>query len=299
MTISIPSAVTIFAWLATMWYGRVILATPMLFALAFIVQFTIGGISGVMTAAVPFDWQVTDTYFIVAHIHYVLAGGSVFGLFAGIYYWVPKMYGWKLDEMMGKISFWLMFIGFNVGFFPMHISGLLGMPRRVYTYSESLGVTGANLTSTIGSYIFAIGILLTLWNLVRSRMLKVPAGDNPWGAASLEWLTSSPPASYNFAHIPTVTSGVPLWDGGYAAGPAHDSARLTPVTTALDADPQPPVLLPAENLWSVVIAFTMLIACVGLLVHSYLWLAIGVATTLGCAARWLWPTTARVAEVEV
>jgi cytochrome c oxidase subunit 1/cytochrome c oxidase subunit I+III len=299
MTISIPSAVTIFAWLATMWYGRVILATPMLFALAFIVQFTIGGISGVMTAAVPFDWQVTDTYFVVAHIHYVLAGGSVFGLFAGVYYWVPKMYGWKLGETTGKVSFWLMFIGFNVAFFPMHVSGLLGMPRRVYTYSDALGVSGLNLVSTVGSYVFAIGIALTAWNLLRSRWARVPAGDNPWNASTLEWLTASPPEPFNFAHIPTVTSGIPLWDGGYAAGPALDSARLTPVTTALDGNAEPPVELPGENLWSVVIAFTMLIACVGLLVHSYLVFGTGLGTTLFCAARWLWPTTARVGEVEV
>ncbi|HXD47491.1 MAG TPA: cbb3-type cytochrome c oxidase subunit I, partial [Gemmatimonadaceae bacterium] len=158
MTVSIPSAITIFAWLATMWHGRVVLATPMLFAIAFIVQFVIGGISGVMTAAVPFDWQVTDTYFVVAHIHYVLAGGTLFGVMAAIYYWYPKMYGRMLSESIGKASFWLMFVGFNVGFFPMHLSGLLGMPRRVYTYSASSGLGPLNMLSTIGVYVFAVGL---------------------------------------------------------------------------------------------------------------------------------------------
>jgi cytochrome c oxidase subunit 1/cytochrome c oxidase subunit I+III len=298
MTVSIPSAVTIFAWLATMWHGRVVLATPMLFALGFIVQFTIGGISGVMTAAVPFDWQVTDTYFVVAHIHYVLAGGSVFGLFAALYYWAPKMYGWRLDERIGKASFWLMFVGFNVAFFPMHIAGLLGMPRRIYTYSDSMGVSGANMLSTIGSYVFAAGVLVTAWNLVRSRMASVPAGDNPWNAATLEWLTTSPPEHFNFAHLPSVTSATPLWDDGYTVGPPLDEARLTTVTSAVDGHRQRPVELPAEGLWSVVIAFTMLLAFGALLLRSYLWTAVGAAATLACVARWFWPTTKRLAGTD-
>jgi cytochrome c oxidase subunit 1/cytochrome c oxidase subunit I+III len=298
MTISVPSAVTIFAWLATMWYGRVILATPMLFALGFIVQFLIGGISGVMTAAVPFDWQVTDTYFIVAHIHYVLAGGSVFGLFAALYYWAPKMYGRLLDERTGKISFWLMFIGFNLAFFPMHVSGLLGMPRRIYTYSSAMGVSGWNFASSLGSYVFAAGILVTAWNLLRSLRRGAPAGNDPWGAPTLEWLATSPPEHFNFAHMPTVTSREPLWDGGVATGPAYDDRRLTPATTALDARLQQPTELPAENLWSVAIAFAMLLAFAALLVRSYLWTVIGTVFTLWCLARWLWPTTTRIARVE-
>ncbi|HEY9225659.1 MAG TPA: cytochrome c oxidase subunit I [Gemmatimonadaceae bacterium] len=298
MTVSIPSAVTIFAWLATMWHGRVVLATPMLFALAFIVQFTIGGISGVMTAAVPFDWQATDTYFVVAHIHYVLAGGSVFGLFSAIYYWAPKMYGRMLDERTGKISFWLMFVGFNLAFFPMHISGLLGMPRRVYTYPESMGVTGANLASTLGAYMFAIGIIVTAWNLLHSRVRGVRAGRNPWNAATLEWHSESPPEHFNFARIPIVKSRSPLWDDGYSNGPAYDDARLTAVTSALDASLQQPVTLPRENLWAVAIAFSMLLAFAALLVHSYLWTAVGVAITLWSLARWLWPTSRRIAGVD-
>ena len=298
MTISVPSAVTIFAWLATMWHGRVVLATPMLFALAFVVQFLIGGISGVMTAAVPFDWQVTDTYFVVAHLHYVLAGGSVFGLFAALYYWAPKMYGWMLDERIGKVSFWLMFVGFNVGFFPMHIAGLLGMPRRVYTYPASMGVTGANLISTIGVYVFGLGIVVTALNLLWSRTHGARATSNPWGGSSLEWLAESPPAPYNFAHLPSVSSRSPLWDGGYANGPAYDDGRLTTTTTPIDAAPRQPAELPDENMWSVFIAFTMLLAFSALLVRSYLWTGIGIAATLWSLARWLAPAPAKPVGVK-
>jgi hypothetical protein len=161
-----------------------------------------------------------------------------------------------------------------------------------------MGVTGANLTSTIGTYVFAVGIILTAWNLLNSRRRRIPAGNNPWGAGTLEWLAESPPEHFNFAHIPVVTSQSPLWDNGYATGPAYDAARLTPVTSALDASFQRPVTLPRENLWSVVIAFSLLLAFSALLVHSYLWAGIGAAVSLWSLARWLWPTTTRVAEVD-
>jgi len=299
MTVSIPSAVTIFGWLATMWYGRVVLSTPMLFALAFIFQFVIGGISGVMTAAVPFDWQVTDTYFVVAHIHYVLAGGTLFGVMAGLYYWVPKMFGFMMGERLGKISFWLMFIGFNVAFFPMHISGLMGMPRRVYTYSGSSGFGTMNLLSTIGAYVLALGLLLTLWNFLRGRVAGEAAGDNPWGAGSLEWLATSPPEHFNFAHIPVVHSRDPLWDGGYTPGPSYDNARLTPRTSTLDATLEEPVEMPNDSVWSIVMPLTLLLAFAALLVRSYAWSAIGVAASLFCMARWMWPSSEKVLETEV
>ena len=299
MTIAFPSAVTVFAWLATMWHGRVVFATPMLFAIAFIVQFVIGGLSGVMTAAVPFDWQVTDTYFVVAHIHYVLGGGTVFGLFAGIYYWAPKMFGRMLSESLGKWSFWLMFVGFNVGFFPMHVSGLLGMPRRVYTYAAGNGLELPNLISTIGVYVFSAGIVVSLWNLIRSEAAGEAAGRNPWGAASLEWLTESPPPHYNFAHIPVVESRDPLWDGGYSSGPAFDEARLTPRTSALDAALEAPIEMPDDNLWAVVITLGMLLAVAGVLVRSYPWAIIGAVVSLFSLARWMWPTTTKVLETEI
>jgi cytochrome c oxidase subunit 1/cytochrome c oxidase subunit I+III len=298
MTVSIPSAIQIIAWIVTMWYGRVVFDTPMLFALAFIVQFVIGGISGVMTAAVPFDWQVTDTYFVVAHIHYVLAGGTLFGVLAAIHYWYPKMFGRMLDERLGKTSFWLMFVGFNVGFFPMHIAGLLGMPRRIYTYHAGLGWDTSNLLSTIGAYVFALGLVLTLWNVVRSRVAGVAAGPNPWGAGTLEWASASPPDHFNFAQIPVVSGRDPLWTGDVAPGPAFDDARLSPRTTVLDATLEHTVELPHENLWTVVMSLAMLGLFAALLVR-WDWLAItcGVITLLSLA-RWMWPIQSKVLETE-
>jgi heme/copper-type cytochrome/quinol oxidase subunit 1 len=297
--VSIPSAVQIFAWLATMYYGRVVYTTAMLFALGFIAQFVIGGISGVMTAAVPFDWQVTDTYFVVAHIHYVLAGGTLFGVLAAIYYWYPKMYGRLLDERLGKLSFWLLFIGFNLAFFPMHVSGMLGMTRRVYTYASSPGLDTANLLSTIGAYVFALGFVVTLWNVIQSRVVGHIAGPNPWGAGTLEWLAESPPEAYNFAQIPIVSGRDPLWTNGVTAGPAFDEARLTPRTSALDADLQRPIELPHENYWAVATSVTLLLTFSALLVRSYWLFGIALAVTLFGAARWMWPLQAKVAETEV
>jgi len=298
MTISIPSAVTIFAWLATMWFGRPVLTTAMLFALGFVAQFVIGGISGVMTAAIPFDWQATDTYFVVAHIHYVLAGGTVFGIFAALYYWYPKMYGTLLDERLGKVSFWLMFVGFNLGFFPMHLSGLLGMPRRVYSYAPGSGLAIFNLLSTIGSYVLAVGIVVTLWNAVRSRRRGVAAGPNPWGAGTLEWLTESPPAEYNFARIPAVSDLDPLWTNAVTAGASLDEDRLTPRTTPLDATPEDVVALPRNDVWPVAIALTLTLTVVALLAGWYWVSALATALTLLGLARWMWPSRARIGATQ-
>jgi cytochrome c oxidase subunit 1/cytochrome c oxidase subunit I+III len=299
ITVSIPSAVQIFAWLATMYYGRVVYTTSMLFAIAFIVQFVIGGISGVMTAAVPFDWQATDTYFVVAHIHYVLAGGTLFGVLAAIYYWYPKMYGRMLDERLGKLSFWLLFIGFNLAFFPMHVSGMLGMTRRVYTYASSPGLDTANLLSTIGAYVFAVGFVVVLWNVIQSRVAGHIAGPNPWGAGTLEWLAESPPEDYNFAQIPIVNARDPLWTNGVTAGPAFDEARLTPRTSALDAELQRPIELPHENYWAVATSITLLVTFSALLIRSYWLFGIALAVTLFGVARWMWPLQSKVAETEV
>jgi cytochrome c oxidase subunit 1/cytochrome c oxidase subunit I+III len=290
MTVSIPSAIQIVAWIVTMWFGRVVFATPMLFALAFIVQFVIGGISGVMTAAVPFDWQATDTYFVVAHIHYVLAGGTVFGVLAALYYWYPKMFGRMLSERLGKLSFVLVFVGFNVGFFPMHIAGLLGMPRRIYTYQADSGWGTSNLISTMGVYLFAVGLAVTLWNVIRSRFVGAPAGNNPWGAATLEWLATSPPQHFNFARMPVVSTREPLWTDGVQVGPALDERRLSPRTSVLDANLEPPVELPDDSIWTVVMAIAALAAFAALLVRWH-WAAAGFGLfTLLCAALWMWPT---------
>jgi cytochrome c oxidase subunit I len=298
MTVSIPSAVQIIAWITTMWHGRVVLRTAMLFAIGFIVQFVIGGISGVMTAVVPFDWQATDNYFVVAHLHYVLAGGTLFAVFSALYYWFPKMTGRLLNERVGKVSFWVMFIGFNVAFFPMHIAGLLGMARRVYTYAPGLGLDAANMVSTIGAVVFALGTLITLYNVVQSNVAGAIAGPDPWGGATLEWATSSPPESYDFARMPMVRSREPLWDDGLEAGPAYDEARLTPRTSPLDAELEAVIELPAQNVWTLVISLALLVFFSGVLVRIWWLMIIGGVLTLISMARWMWPVHRSVLTTE-
>jgi cytochrome c oxidase subunit 1/cytochrome c oxidase subunit I+III len=298
MTIAIPSAIQVFAWIGTMWHGRVKLELPMLFALAFIVQFTIGGISGVMVAAVPFDWQAHDTYFVVGHLHYVLAGSSMFAVFAAVYYWYPKMTGRLLDRGLGRWSFWIMAIGFNVAFFPMHILGLMGMPRRIYTYLPNPGWGTLNMLETVGAYAFAAGVALSLWNAIRSHRHGRVAGPNPWGAASLEWLTSSPPEHFNFGFMPIVSGRDPLWDGGVHEGPAYDTGRLTPRTSTADANLEQVMEMPEDNSWAVIIAVTLLLAFTGFLVRWYWVAGTGAALTLLGLARWLWPVHATVLETE-
>ena len=212
MIIAIPTGVKIFNWLATMWGGAIKFTTSMMFAIAMVALFTIGGISGIMHSASPADLQQHDTYFVVAHFHYVLIGGLIMGVFSGFYYWYPKVTGRLLSETLGKWHFWLFVIGFNAVFMPMHWVGLLGMPRRVYTYAEELGVGGLNLFMSWAALLMAFGTLAFVWNLIWSRTRGVPAGPNPWGAPTLEWATTSPPPEYNYAQLPEVRSRNPLWD---------------------------------------------------------------------------------------
>jgi cytochrome c oxidase subunit I+III len=210
--IAIPTGIQVVGWVATVWSGRPLWRTPLAFALGGLVIFVIGGITGVMVASPPFNFQAHDTHFVVAHLHYVLIGGSIFPLFAGLYYWLPKITGRLLSERLGWWSAGLMFGGFNLAFFPMHISGLLGMVRRVYTYPVGSGLAGYNLLSTVGAFILAIGILLTVVNFFRSLRRGQPAGDNPWNADSLEWSVTSPPPDAQFPRLPVVRDRHPLWD---------------------------------------------------------------------------------------
>lgn len=212
IVVAVPTGLQFFVFLATLWRGQIVWKTPMLFAMGFIVIFLIGGLSGVMVGVAPFDWQVHDSYFVVAHFHYVLIGGVVFPLLAGFYYWLPKITGKMLNERLGVWNFWLMFIGFNVGFFPMHLTGFLGMPRRVYTYQDGLGWNALNMISTIGAFMFALGIFLFLWNVTRSQKYGADAGKNPWNAHGLEWAVSSPPPPYGHRRLPFVSSRYPLWE---------------------------------------------------------------------------------------
>jgi cytochrome c oxidase subunit 1 len=214
MVIAVPTGVKIFNWLATAWRGNIIFDTPMLFALGFIALFTMGGLSGIFLAAFPVDWQVTDTYYVVAHLHYVLFGGSMFGIFGGLYYWWPKMFGRLLDERLGKWHFWLTFVGFNLTFLPQHMLGLLGMPRRIWTYHHGGLWEAYNLTSTIGSGVMAIGVLIFVVNVWRTQVLHLGrrVGNDPWLADTLEWYAASPPAEHNFDSVPYVTSARPLRD---------------------------------------------------------------------------------------
>ncbi len=212
MLIAVPTGVKIFNWIATVWGGSVQLKTAMLFALALIVNFTIGGLSGVGFALVPVDWRLTDTYFVVAHIHYVLIGGSLTGGFAAAYYWFPKITGRMLSEKIGKWHFWLFFIGFNCTFFVFHFLGLLGMPRRVFTYPDLPYLGSLNLFSTISAFVFGFSFLVFFWNIFYSLRYGEIAGNNPWKAWTLEWLTTSPPQQKNFETVPLVKSRRPLWD---------------------------------------------------------------------------------------
>jgi cytochrome c oxidase subunit I+III len=298
LVITIPGGIQIFAWVATMLRGRLVLATPMLFVLGFLISFVAGGLTGVMFAVVPFNQQVTDSYFVVAHFHYVLFGGAVFPILAAVYYWMPKITGRLLDERLGKVSFWLVFAGFNLLFFPMHVSGLLGMPRRVYTYSAGLGWDSWNLASTVGAYVVALGILATVVNFLRSLRHGAPAGDDPWGGDSLEWATSSPPPPYDFAAIPVVRSAYPLWEERFRE--RLDAARGSQErqlagehevlrTTELDAEPERAVEMPEETVVPLVTALGFLLAFGGLLLANYPVAALGVPVVLGALAAWAWP----------
>ena len=291
--ITIPSGTQIWAWLATMVSGKPVLKTPMLFVIGFIVVFVIGGFSGVMFAAVPFDQATTDSYFVVAHLHYVLVGGAVFPIFAALYYWLPKMTGRMLDERLGKLSFWTIFVGFNLTFGPMHISGLLGQPRRVYTYEPGVGWELHNLLSTIGAFLFAFGILVVAYNWFRSVRRGEAAGNDPWASETLEWAMTSPPPEYDFEAIPVVTSKEPMWDQpelhGGKQGISLAGGHLTLSTSMLDATPRAIVHMPHESPWPFALTVALMALFAGLLLDSLPLEVAGVAGTLAGLTGWYWP----------
>jgi cytochrome c oxidase subunit 1/cytochrome c oxidase subunit I+III len=298
MVIVIPSAVAVFAWLATIWTGRPVFTAAFLYFAGFVLLFVIGGVSGFMTAAVPLDWQLTRTYFVVAHLHYVIVGINVFPVVGGVYYWFPKVTGRLMNEALGKWSFWVMFTGFNVAFFPMHILGLLGMPRRIYTYASGLGWGTTNLIVSIGAFVFASGILLFFINIFLSLKRGVPASANPWDAASLEWSTSSPPPAYNFAVIPIVASRYPLWEdrmdegaerSSMGTGMLLDRGRETIGTTVLDAEPDVILKMPGDSYAPLLLALAMTAAFVALLLHSRWGFGIAAVITALTSIGWLWP----------
>ena len=261
--IAIPTAVKIFNWIGTLWGGSLNYKTPLYFAVGFVGMFIIGGITGITLAAPPVDLQQTESYYVVAHFHYVLFGGSVLGIFAGIYYWFPKMTGRMYNETLGKLHFWLTLISFNVTFFPMHLVGTEGMPRRYYTYQSGLGWELWNMVETIGAFVLALSVLLFLYNMVMSIRGGAPAGNDPWDGATLEWSTVSPPPEYNFATIPTVHSRRPLWDVKYpdlemahtkGSRPLKRSESVAKEAAEMGHVPQAPIHLPAPTFRPLVVA---------------------------------------------
>jgi cytochrome c oxidase subunit 1 len=294
MMIVIPSGVQIFCWIATIWLGRPQFRAPFMFVIGFIIIFVLGGLSGVMVASVPIDLQVHDTFFVVAHLHYVLIGGSVFPLLGAVMFWFPKMTGRMMSERLGHISFWLAFVGFNVTFFPMHQLGLMGMPRRVYTYLPETGWGPLNFVATVGAGILALGVLCYVVNALWSLKHGAVVGANPWNAETLEWATTSPPPVYNFLHPPVVSSLSPLWEEkqlAYVTG-LDSEKREVLMTRVLDAEPDHRYTEPGPTIWPFLTAIATAVMLIALMFTPWAF-PIGTTLILITAVGWFWPTSPR------
>lgn len=291
LIIAVPTAVQIFCWIATLGSGRINVKTPLLFVLAFFFILVMGGLTGLMLASVSLDTQLHDSFFVVAHLHYVLMGGAVFPLFGAFYFWFPKFTGRMLGERLGRWNFWLFFIGFNVAFFPMHLLGLWGMPRRVYTYPAEMGWGDMNLVSTIGAALIAVSVLLFLVNVVRTLHNGPLAGPDPWGAGTLEWSVASPPPMGNFEVIPMVHGRYPLWqpqpEPTHVTGMSNDWREVL-ITTVTDAEPDHRLWMPSSSIWPFLSAVATTILFVGSIFTPWavVWAAAPVA--IG-ATLWFWP----------
>ena len=290
MLIAIPTGVKLFNWLGTVFKGSIRLTTAMLFSLGFIVMFTIGGVSGVLHSVVPGDTQQTDTYFVVAHFHYVLFGGLILAIFSGFYFWFPKFFGRMLNERMGKINFWTMLIGFNLTFFPMHLLGLYGQPRRTYRYDTGMGWTGLNQIVSIGSFLVAFSVLIFLVNVIFSLVAKrgAVAGNDPWDARTLEWSISSPPPAYNFAEIPQVAGPDGFWDQKYTE---DDQGRLLAIPSGGSAPAKPEsdgsgIHLPSPSIYPLVVAIGILPIAYGAVFENLIMVGAGVLVMLFGMYAW-------------
>ncbi len=296
MMIAIPTGIQIFCWIATMWSGRIAVKTPMLWMLGFFAVFVCGGLTGVMLAAVPLNTQLHDTFFVVAHFHYVLIGGAVFPLFGAFYYWFPKIVGRLLSERLGVWVFGLVFAGFNLTFFPLHLLGLHGMPRRIYTYSAAMGWGGLNLTASLGFVLMACGVLVFLFDAVRVAVAAVGpiAGDNPWHAGTLEWATGSPPPHSNFLRLPTVAGRDPVWenepDQPIVVGLRAD-VRDVLVTHVLDAEPDHRIEFPSPSIWPFLTAIATTMMFIGSIFTPWAVVYGSIPMLLGMLG-WFWPKSA-------
>ncbi len=296
MTIAIPTGIKIFNWLGTMWMGRIRLTVPMLFSIGFVAMFTIGGLSGVTHAVVPSDWQQTDTYYIVAHFHYVLFGGALFGIFAGLYYWFPKLKGRVMNEKVGKLHFWLMLFGFNLTFAPMHWLGLQGMVRRTWKYAPETGLQPWNFAVTVGAWIIAISILVFMYNWYTSRRRGAPSGLDPWDARTVEWMSPNPTPEYNFAVPPVVTGLDHFWhlkygedeEGRAVARPDKD--EIVAEIEREQLNPESPIHLPNQTYFPFFMAMGIPIIFYGIIYHTTLWgkalILIGAIISLSAVMGW-------------